>query len=173
MKLRNIPKKNYIILAAIFILTIIATFYFASWYKALNEYYKTNSVITEVISEMESETLSSYIMDNPETIIYLSSSTDMNVKKFEKKFKKMIIEKELSNDIIFLDLAKEENDDFANLLLKNYMSKRLNKIQNILIPNLIYFSNGEVTDILYIKETDINTDDVKNFLERIKIINND
>ncbi|MEG2251129.1 MAG: DUF6568 family protein, partial [Bacilli bacterium] len=85
MKLRNIPKKNYIILAAIFIMTIIATFYFASWYNALNEYYKTNSVITEVISEMESETLSSYIMDNPETIIYLSSSTDMNVKKFEKK----------------------------------------------------------------------------------------
>ena len=58
-------------------------------------------------------------------------------------------------------------------LVNNYMSKSLKKVTNIPVPNLIRFENGEIVDILYVKNYNITKNDAIKFLERNEVIEND
>jgi hypothetical protein len=44
------------------------------------------------------------------------------------------------------------------------MSKSLKKVTNIPVPNLIRFENGEIVDILYVKNYNITKNDAIKFL---------
>lgn len=173
MKKREIPIKNYLILTVIIIGVVGLCFYLASWYDTISEYYKTNSVISEVLPEIETDTFSSFLLDNPNIIVYTSSSSDSDVKTFENQFKKLIIEHSLNSSIIYFNTDKVDNENGLSLLATNYMSKSLKKVTTIASPNLICFKDGEIVDILYIKETSITKKDVVNFLERNEVIEDD
>lgn len=172
MKKREIPKKNYIIMVIVVAVTVCLTFYLALWYKTIKEYYQNNSVIAEVLSEIEEESLSSYLLDNPTTLIYVASSNDQEIKSFEKKFKKYITDNNLNNEIVYFDINGLDNNHINNVLV-NYTSSSLEKLKNIVVPNLIYFENGEIVDILYIKKTNIKKIDIVSFLERNNVIIDD
>lgn len=173
MKKREIPKKNYIILFIIVIAVVGLCFYLTSWYKTIDEYYKTNSIISEVLPEIETETFSSFLLDNPDIVVYISSSSDSSVKTFEKQFKKVIADNSLNSNIIYFDTDKENNKNGLDVLVNNYMSKTLKKVKNIVSPNLIRFKDGEIVDILYVKSSAITKNDAIKFLERNEVIEND
>jgi len=170
MKKREISKKNYLILLVVIAAVVGLCFYLTSWYKTIEEYYKTNSVISEVLPEIETETFSSFLLDNPDIVVYISSSSDSDVKTFERQFKKMIVEYSLNSNIIYFDIDKEANNNGLEILVNNYMSKSLKKVTNISVPNLIRFKNGEIVDILYIKEATITKNDAIKFLERNEVL---
>lgn len=172
-KERIIPKKNYFIVVLLFVVLIGFTLYCSTWYKEITEYYNNNSVITEVASEINLESLSSFLQDNPETIIYVSASNDLNVKPFEKKFKKYIVENNMNDSIVYLDLAKEENNKAIDTIMNNYLPSKLKNMSDIHIPNIIYFKDGMIEDILYRKKTSIDKTDVVNFFSRNELIEND
>ena len=173
MKKREIPKKNYFILLVIIAAVVGLCFYLTSWYKTIEEYYKTNSVISEVLPEIETETFSSFLLDNPDIVVYISSSSDSDVKTFERQFKKLIVEYSLNSNIIYFDIDKDTNINGLETLVNSYMSKSLKKVTNIPTPNLIRFENGEIVDILYVKTPNINKNDAIKFLERNEVIEND
>lgn len=173
MKKREIPKSNYLILLVIIVTVVGLCFYLTSWYKTIDEYYKTNSIISEVLPEIETETFSSFLLDNPDIIVYISSSSDSNVKTFEKQFKKVIVEYSLNTSVIYFDTDKETNINGLETLVNNYMSKVLKKITVISSPNLIRFKDGEIVDILYTKDSTITKSDVVKFLERNEVIEDD
>lgn len=172
-KERIIPKKNYFIVVLLFVVLIGFTLYCSTWYKEITEYYNNNSVITEVASEINLESLSSFLQDNPETIIYVSASNDLNVKPFEKKFKKYIVENNMNDSIVYLDLAKEENNKAIDTIMNNYLPSKLKNMSDIHIPNIIYFKDGMIEDVLYRKKTSIDKTDVVNFFSRNELIEND
>lgn len=169
MKKRNIPLKNYVILLLISLGTISLVFYLRSWYNASKEYYQNNSIMSEYLSELKSEEINSYILDNPEVVVYYASAKDTSIKSFEKEFKKLMEEYEIKDEIIYIDASKEEN---ANLISElNAISDK--KIDLIIVPNLIYVKECKVNKILYFEETQINKRDVRNFLIKSEIITND
>lgn len=172
MKKKEVPKKNYVLFLLLCIGTIFICFYLSSWYKTITDFKKNNSVITTVLSEVEIEGFSSYLMEYPDVLVYVSSTTDDNTKKFDKKFKKIIVENDLANSMLLLDMSKEENESALATLMMNYMDKDLS-IKEISYPNLILFSEGKVSNILYKKETTITKDDVVKFLKNNGILNND
>lgn len=173
MKKRNIPQKNYIIFAIIVLAVVGLTFYAAKWYNTITEYYKTNSVIADVIPTIEADSLSSYILDNPNAVIYVSSSSDVNVKSFEKDFKKIIADNNLSSSIVYLNTDDTANADGLNLLTSKYMSTTLSKIKTIYTPNIIKFTDGKITDILFSRQTSISKKAALNFLSRNGLLSND
>jgi len=166
---RKIPLKNYIILLGITIGTIFLVFYLRSWYNTSKEYYKNNSIMAEYLSELKSDEINSYIIDNPEVVIYYASAKDTSIKSFEKKFKKLMEEHEINDDIIYIDYSKEENSNIISKL--NIISDK--KMDELNVPNLIYIKEGKVNKILYSNKTQINKRDVQNFLIRCGIITND
>ncbi|HPF83450.1 MAG TPA: hypothetical protein PLV83_04735 [Bacilli bacterium] len=172
MKKEKNLKKNYVILIIMTIIVVFLCFYLASWYKTLKEYYQNNSIVAEVLSEIEAPTISSYLLDNPTTVIYIASSNDQEIKSFEKKFKKYIKEEDLNNNIIYFD-SINLTPEYINELLIGYAGNELINLKNIVTPNMLYFENGKIVDILYAKKANIKLDDVKEFLENNKIDIND
>ena len=90
MKERNIPLKNYLILLLLMIVTIFIVFYLSSWYNTSKEYYQNNSILSEYLPELKTEEIDSFLIDNPEVVIYYASAKDENIKAFERDFKKLI-----------------------------------------------------------------------------------
>lgn len=169
MQKRDIPLKNYIILLMIFLFTILLVFYLASWYNTSKEYYKNNSILSEYLSELKSDEIDSYLIDNPNVVIYYASAKDETIKSFEKEFKKLIEDNEIKDDIIYVDSSKEENANFVSKLNSIYN----NRIDNLIIPNLICIKEGKISRILYSNDTKINKRDARNFLIKCEVITND
>lgn len=166
---RKIPLKNYVILLGLTLGTIFLVFYLRSWYNTSKEYYQNNSIMSEYLSELKSNEINSYIIDNPDVIIYYASAKDTTIKSFEKQFKKLMEEHEISDEIIYIDSSKEENNSIISKL--NTISDK--KMEGLNIPNLIYIKEGKVNKILYSNEAQINKRDVQNFLIRCGVITND
>lgn len=166
---RKIPLKNYIILLGLTLGTIFLVFYLRSWYNTSKEYYQNNSIMSEYLSELRSEEINSYIIDNPDVVIYYASAKDTTIKSFEKQFKKLMEEHEINNDIIYIDSSKYENNNIISRL--NTISDK--KMEELNVPNLIYIKEGKVNKILYSNEAQINKRDVQSFLIRCGVITND
>ena len=169
MKSRNVPTKNYLILTFISLATLFIVFYLVSWYNTSKEYYQNNSILVTFLSELKSDEITSYLIDNPQKVIYYAAGKDEKIKGFEKQFKKLIEEEEIKNAIIYVDSSKEENNSFVANISKIY-DKNLDSMYT---PNLIYISEGKVKRILYSSESEISKRDVRNFLIKCGIITND
>ena len=88
MKNKVLEKKNYIFMALITVAVVVLTFYISSWYKIIKKYRENNSVVEEVVTKIDASSLSSYLLDNPNALIYIASSNDPDIKDFESSLKK-------------------------------------------------------------------------------------
>ncbi|NLL44984.1 MAG: hypothetical protein GX247_04910 [Mollicutes bacterium] len=176
MNKRDIPLKNYFILGIIVIVTVILTFYLASWYKTSKGYQMQNAVITNVLSAIRVEDIDNYLIDNPNIIIYIASSKDEKIKDFEKDFKKFILKHEIIDEFVYLDTSTITNDNDYQKIEKHFsttLAKITKKINNK--TNLLIVRDGKVLDMMYKNETNIviNQEDVIHFLKMYEVIEND
>ena len=91
--------KNYIILIVLFILSFAFTLYLCKWYNVYKEYKNEIPVIRGVLSEISYDELDHYIIDNSNIMLYICTSNSDNCRGFEKKLKKYVNRKELSDKI--------------------------------------------------------------------------
>lgn len=170
MEKRIIPTKNYFILGILVIVTIMLTFYFVSWYEASKEYRKENSVIADVLSEIKIEEIDNYVLDNPNIVIYMASSTDQSIKEFENKFKRFIVKHEITDAIIYLNTNNVENNDYQ-ILEKRFTDDLTSKNTTLVNKtNLLIVREGKVIDILYKDDKLINESDMNQFLEMYEVL---
>lgn len=165
-KQRKIPAKNYLLLILLFAVTIFIVAYLANAYKAREEYKLKNSTMGEIVEEIKTDEVSNYIIDNPNIMIYFSSTIDKKVKKFEKEFRKYIVNEELSTKIIYVDTNEIKTDEFYNDFSNRYFDKELtNKSISLkYIPNMVVLKDGKVTDVLITYNENINLELVEEFV---------
>ena len=156
--------KNYIILIAIFGLTILLVWYIAKWYEVRSDYKKETPVIRGTLNyEITSVDFYHYIMENPSSVFYMCTSSSDNCRSFEKDLKKLIIKKNLQNSIIYLNLSDSDIPEFVKSFNDNYKYKvKLTKNY----PALVEFTDGKVTGLIQNTKDDILTiTKVNQFLE--------
>ena len=164
MTKRKIPFKNYVIVVVLVVLLVLVSLYLCSWYKTIREYNLTKSVLSDTVNKIELETLESYIMDNSDFIMYISDSSDQEIKSFEKKLKKYVKNNSLSNEMIYLDIKDYEKSEVLEKVL-SYSSEEYSKLRRIPVPNMLVFENGKIVKILYVINTKINRNDAINFIK--------
>ena len=169
MKNKVLEKKNYIFMALITVAVVVLTFYISSWYKIIKKYRENNSVVEEVVTKIDASSLSSYLLDNPNALIYIASSNDPDIKDFESSLKKYIVNEELTSAIIYLDTKDMTQDDINKIFLP-YVSSTI-KLKNIVTANILYFEDREIVDAIYTKNSTAKINDVKTFLEGNSIVN--
>ena len=169
MKNKVLEKKNYIFMALITVAVVVLTFYISSWYKIIKKYRENNSVVEEVVTKIDASSLSSYLLDNPNALIYIASSNDPDIKDFESSLKKYIVNEELTSTIIYLDTKDMTQDDINKIFLP-YVSSTI-KLKNIVTANILYFEDREIVDAIYTKNSTAKINDVKTFLEGNSIVN--
>lgn len=172
MKRKVVPVKNYILLGLLALVTVIGVFYLAKWYRTNKEYQINNTLMKGVISEVKSEELENYLSENPNILIYFTSSSNQDIKGFEKSLKKKISKEDLTKEIVYLDLDTIQDTNFYATFKKNYFDENLKakNVELLSIPNLLIIRDGEVIDILYKRNMQINMSDVTQFLEIYEMV---
>ena len=157
---RKITKKNYFILILIFILTILLTLYLASWYNKTKNLYDEDST-NAFLAQIKIEEISSYLLENPNKIIYISSGNS----NFETDFQVLIKDYELKNEVVSLKITD------ANTIeqLKEFIDDKI-KDKIGLFPNILIAENGKIVDFLYDKKQEIKIQDVLKFLKEKEVI---
>ena len=155
-ELRGIPKKNYIILTGVIVVTILLTYYFYMWINAYNENKINKPILDKYMEVINYNELDNYITENPNSIIYVSVLEDEKIRNFEKKLKNVLKNKEMDSVILYLDITNEE---------KNDAMKKLNIDSNF--PYLVVYTNGKITDTYSIGKNNYSTKKTIKYLNRI------
>jgi len=167
-KLRQVPMKNYYILALLFVGVLLLLLYFSRWYQVYNDYQVETSVIRGTLSEITNLELDHYIMENPTTVIYMCTSSDLNCRNFEKGFKNMLNKNSsLKNNIIYLNLSDIDQDAFVNSFNTTYSYKvKLHKNY----PAIVLFEDGKIIGLLQEEASqDLDVEEVRSYLKLHKI----
>ena len=159
--------KNYLILAALFAVGIAITLYLCELYKVYDEYQKQTPVIRDSLSEITAEDLDHYIQENPTTVIYMCTASNMTCRNFEKDFKKIIKSKDLQETIIYLNLSDLDQEKFVEDFNKKY-PHRIELTSSY--PALVVFEDGKIINLLQGKTNEkLTIIKTKQFIEIHKI----
>ena len=154
---------NYFILVLLFIVCICFVLYLCRLYKINDEEQKKIPVINGLLSEIYSDDLEHYVVDNSSFVIYMCTANDDNCRSFEKNFKKLLKKKNYQDSVIYLNLTGVSQEEFVNDFNNKYNYK-INLTTDY--PAFIYFEDGEVQSILQgSSEKKLSVTKVKNFLE--------
>ena len=147
---KEVPIKNYVMLAAIIFLTVIAVFYARGWYNTTKEYYAQNSVMTQVVREIKREEISNYTLENQKFVLYVSSGRNIELKDFEDEFKILIQNMDLSEEVLYMNLDGVDTDTFYNSLKNDYAAttKLASQITTDSAASMYVFTNGKITKLL-------------------------
>jgi len=168
-KKRNIPLKNYILLALILIITIILVVYFYMWYGANEKNKLAIPIMNEHMQIIKYNELNNYLIENKNPIIYSSILGDRKIRNFEIKFKKLIIDNSLNGKILYLNLTSEVIDkQISKEIKEKYKIDNRNIAE---LPSLTIFKDGKPISIYNIKEDNYNIKKVEKYLEEQGVIN--
>jgi len=143
-------KKNYIILTVLIVVTCILTLLLANLYK----YEKVEtSYIYENLNKITSEEFDEYIVEHPDTIIYISDKYNLENQKFEKKLINKCENLNILENIIYID--KEEVTSNLEKTLKNEYSYKYNEDN---LPAIIVINDAKITQTVIVdKNSEVET----------------
>lgn len=152
--MRDVPKKNYIVLTLIALGVIVLCFVFMNMYNKNNkDIYK--SVVKDIINEIKYEDLDNYLQENPEVVLYINDSSKKN-SDIEKGLKDLIVENNIQQYVVYI-----EKD--------NSIVEKLNLNSNS--PIFIAYKDGKMVEILSQKK--YTNDEIKNFFLRNGVVESD
>lgn len=138
--------KNYLILALIFLVVILLVWYICRWYRVYAEYERQTPVIRETLSyEITVDDFEHYILENPSSVVYMCTAEEEKCRSFEKEFKKLVVQENLQDSIIYLNLSDTDVDSFITDFNNKYKYKI--KLTNN-YPLLVEFTDGKVTGLI-------------------------
>lgn len=165
-ELRKIPFKNYVFLGVVLLVSMLILYYFYLWVDAYNESKLNKPIMNKYMDVINYNELDTYLIENPDTIIYVSILENKEIRDFEKNFKKLFRKKKINNDILYLDITEDiNNEEIKNELSNKYM---INSVSILNVPVIIVIENGNVKSIYSISENNYDVDKVKTFINGIK-----
>ena len=159
---REIPLKNYIILGLVVLLTLGLVYYFYLWYITYEESKLNETIMDRYLEVINYNELNDYIVENRNAMIYTSVLEDNNIRKFEIKFKNIVVKNALKDKILYMDMTDIFKDKIKYTELRN--SYQINNYNITNVPCILVFKDAKLVDIYYIKDNDYNTDNVLNYI---------
>ena len=164
-KLRVVPKRNYIILGIILIATLALVCYFYRWSKVYNEARLNERILDSYMDVINYNELEDYVIENPDTIIYVSVLQNSTIREFEKKFKKVLKNNEIDKRILYLDITDNITDsDIRKEMRKKY---HINGVYITDVPVIMVIEEGTLKNIYSISSNDYDIGKLKKFLNKI------
>lgn len=124
--------KKIILLIAICIVTIGILVVALKLNVNMKENLLSESKIKGYLTEINYEEISTHVIEQPKSIIYVSNSSDIKSKNFEKIFKTVIKKYNLENDIIYINI---NNKTIVDPTYQN-------------APELIFYKDGKIYDMI-------------------------
>ena len=164
-ELRVIPKKNYFILGAVVLFSLLLIYYFYMWFDAYNETKLNKPILNKYMEVINYNELEDYLIESPDAIIYVSVLEDSEIRYFEKKFKSLLRTNQIEKDVLYMDITEDLKD---NKIKKEMINKyTINGININNVPIIMVFDNGELSNIYNIKNGNYDIDMLKMYINSI------
>lgn len=162
---RDIPLKNYIILGVIILVTLLLLYYFYMWVDLYKESRNNYPIMDKYMTVINYNELNDYLVENPDTLVYVSVLEDDEIREFEKKFKNKFRNNDIDIDMLYMDITIWINDNkFIDEVSRKYS---LNNLSMLSVPCILNFNGGELSSIYSIKDNDYNLDSLISYLDNI------
>lgn len=119
--------KNYGILVLIIAISIIGCIYALKWHAVYKDNVLNTAIVTDYLHELKKPEFINYLSENPSAVIYFGVTSDENCRKFEKAFKKYVIDHNLSETIVYINVNEIVGPDFGYKLDELYNNENLRK----------------------------------------------
>ena len=165
-----VPMKNYIKVIALCSVTVVVSLLCAHLYLRNEEHAKTIPVIRGTVKEIKTaEELDNYVMENSNAIIYIGIANDDNCREVEKELIKLLKKKNLTEDVVYLNVSEFENiDSFYNDFNAKYGADA--KLSQY--PAFIIFADGKILNM--VSKTDrqnLQVGDIDILLDQYELAN--
>lgn len=142
--------KKKILLAFICIITVVVLIVTIKIHENMENNLLSISKIDKYLTEIKYKEISTHVIEQPNTIIYVSNSSDENSINFENHFKDVVKKYNLENEIIYININN------TNIIDPFYQYA----------PELIFYKDGEVSDMIDCSTLKSKKDIIKELKER-------
>ena len=164
-ELRVIPKRNYLILGLVILVTLILVNYFYMWIDAYKEKKLNIRILDSYMEVINYNELGDYLIENPNAIVYTSVLENTKIRAFEKELKKAFKNNEVSAEMVYLDITDDiRNSDLKQNMIDNY---NINSINMTNVPCVMIFEEGSLKAIYGVKR---NKYDIVAFVDYVNNI---
>ena len=159
---RVIPKKNYIYLLLIIILSLMVIYYIYLWHKSYKESLLNSDILSEYLNVINYNEIEDYIVENKDAVIYVSILGNEEINKFEMSFRNTIRDNGLRNVLLYMNV----NDYDKHIIDRKFETDKD-------YPYLVVYTGGKITDIYDIKMNGYKPNKIVKYLNRIGVLEND
>lgn len=145
--------KKVILLVSICIITIAILIVALKLHENKEADMLSQSEIKNYLTEIKYEEIQNHVIEQPSTIIYVSNSSEDSTRNFDKIFIPVIKKYNLENEIIYININETT---IVDPLYQNS-------------PELIFYSEGAVSDIIDVTTLE-KSEDVINVLKERSVI---
>lgn len=165
-ELRIIPKKNYIIFGIVILVSLLIIYYFYMWVSAYKDAKENVSVLDNYMNVINYNELDNYIVENPDSVIYVSVVDDTQINKFDKKLANSIKNNDFNKDVLYMNITETIKDASIKREMIEKYSLKYSDITDI--PNIIVFEDGKLISIYNIKDNGYSVSKIVEFVNDIK-----
>ena len=170
-ELRKIPMKNYIILGLVIIITLLILYYFYMWIDVYKESKVNIPIMDKYMTVINYNELDNYIVENPNTIVYVSVLEDEDIREFEKKFKVKYKNNQINNEVLYMNITEDIKDNsLKNDMISKYSVNSLN-ITNV--PLIMVFEDGILNSIYSISDNGYDIDKLVVYINNVVLESDD
>jgi len=167
-ELRVIPKRNYLFLGIVLLVSFLLVYYLYMWFDAYNETKLNRPILNRYMEVINYNELNNYLVESPNAIIYVSVLENSEIRDFEKQFKNVLKNRQIDKDLLYLDITEEIRD---NMLLKEMNDKyTLNGVSISNVPAILVIDNGTLSAIYSIKNSNYDIEGLKQFINSVSFI---
>jgi len=160
--IRKVPLKNYVILGVVMVVTLLLLYYFYMWVDIYKESKINIPIMDKYMNVINYNELDNYLVENPNTILYVSVLDNEEIRTFEKKLKNEFKSKNINNEVLYMNLTSELNDkDIMNELTKKYY---VNDLSITDVPCILIFSSGNLKSIYNISNNNYDITSAVGFI---------
>ena len=155
-ELRKIPFKNYVILGVVFVVTFLLLYYFYLWVDAYKESKVNMPILDKYMTVINYNELNNYVVENPNTLVYVSVLEDEEIRGFEKQLKNKFKKNKIKHDMLYMNITDNLLDDSVKSdMISNYSLSNLNITD---VPCVLYFEDGVLQSIYSVKDNGYDID---------------
>lgn len=152
---KKIPPKNYMILIGMIILIICASFAFYNVYNIVQENkIQTSPLSTKTV--LYKDLKNAMIDIEADSFLVISYTQDREVYNNEKEIRKFLKSKDLIDNVIYLDVTEEKDEENFIEELNTVLKVKETKLEIKKLPAVIYYKNTDATAMYDSKNSLIN-----------------
>ena len=159
---RVIPKKNYLYLALIIVLSLMVIYYLYLWHKSYKESLLNTEILSDYLDVINYNELDDYIVENKDAVIYVSVLGDETINHFEMDFRNAIRDNDLRSVLLYMNVSDYDKSVIDEKFGTDYD-----------YPYLVVYTGGKVTDVYSINKNNYKSKKIVKYLNRIGVMEND